>query len=506
MTVLERPTEAVPEAPGAVSPVRATLALARVESRLMLHPLVILTLLGHVALALWPGGGEADAYPVLHEVDRESQLGPLLIGLMGLLTVNGAVLRSRRHGTEAHFGVLVLAPKWRTVAHALSVVPLALVTAVVVAGLFAWEAARPGAVGHGSFNELATGPLMVLFLGVVGVLLGRVARSAFAGPLAVIAVLAVTFVFAVDEGGLRWLAPLVADEGERPLTAELLGRPAGWHTLYLTAAAVLMVMVAVWASGGRTALIRAITAGALAVTVAAAVMQGRGPSAELVAARERATREPAAVQDCVRHGLTTYCAFEEFKPWTGEWRKVTDGVRALAGPAATRELTVRQRVYAVEGPSGMGELPPAPDGGREVTIGTAWDGERRLELAASVARGLVVGSERSGRVHCDARGVLMFWLAIRGIPDGEAQYAATRKNMGGGGGTILAPVNPITVRDREYAVVRALLDRPTTEVAQRVRASWNELVQPGTSTDRAASLLGVTAPAETPDDRMWACS
>jgi hypothetical protein len=486
---------------------RAALALARVEARLLLHPLVVLALLGHVVLTLWPGGGGGDAYPVLHEVDRESQLGPLLIGLMALLTVNGAVLRSRRHGTEAHFGVLVLAPRWRTAAHALSLVPLVLITAAVVAGLFAWEAARPGAVGHGSVAELATGPLMVLFLGALGVMLARVARSAFAGPLAAIVVLAVTFVFSVGEGGLRWLAPLVADEGERPLTAELVGRPAGWHALYLTAAALLMVMVAVWASGGRTALIRAVTAGALAVTVAAAVLQARGPSAELAAARERATREPAAVQDCVRHGLTTYCAFEEFKPWTGEWRKVTDGVRALAGPAAaTRELTVRQRVYAVEGPSAMAGLPPAPDGGREVTVGTAWDGERRLELAASVARGLVVGSERSGRVHCDARGVLMFWLAIRGIPDGEKQYAATRKNMGGGGGTILAPVNPITVRDREYAVVRTLLGRPTTEVTPRVKASWNELVRPGTPTDRAASLLGVTAPAETPDDRMWACS
>ncbi|MFC5746024.1 hypothetical protein [Actinomadura rugatobispora] len=500
MTVLERPVETVPE----VSPVRATLALARVEARLLLRPLVILAVLGHVVMTLWPGDGET--YPVLHEVDRESQLGPLLIGLMGLLTVNAAVLRSRRHGTEAHFGVLVLAPWWRTVAHALSVVPLALVTAVVVAALFAREAARPGAVGHGSFAELATGPLIVLFLGAVGVMLGRLARSAFAGPLAVVVVLAATFVLVADEGGPRWLAPLVADEGERPLTAELVGRPAGWHALYLVAAAFLMVMVAVWASGGRTAVIRAVAAGALAVTVAAAVMQGRGPSTELAAARERATREPAAVQDCVRHGLTTYCAFEEFKPWTAEWRKVVDGVRALAGPAATRELTVRQRVYAVKGPSAMGELPPAPDGGHEVTIGTAWDGERRLELAAGVARGMVVRSERLGRVHCDARGVLMFWLAIRGIPDGEAQYATARKNMGGGGGMILAPVNPITVRDREYAVVQALLNRPTPEIAKRINASWDELTRPGTSTDRAASLLGVTAPVETADDRLWACS
>ncbi|GAA2427119.1 ABC transporter [Actinomadura vinacea] len=501
MTVLERPVEAAPET-GA--PVRAMMALARIEARrLLLHPLVVLAVVGYMVLLLWPGGG-SESYPVLHEVDRESQLGPLLIGLAGLLAVNAAVLRSRRHGTETHFGVLLLPPWWRTAAHALSVVSLVLVASVIVAGGFALEAARAGAVGQASFAELATGPLIVLFLGAVGVLLARLVPSVLVGPLAVVVVLALTFVFVGRGGPWRWLAPLVADEGVRPLPSDLLGRAAGWHALYLVAAAALAALAAVWAAGARRAALHVAAAGALAGTVAAGVMQGAGPSDELVAARERATREPAAVQDCTRHGLTTYCAFGDFKPWIGEWRKVADGVRALAGPAAaTRPLTVRQRVNALKGPSGMDEPPPAPGG--EVTVGTAWDGERRLELSASVARGFVVGSESHDGVFCDARGILTFWLAIKGIPDGEARYREVQSQMGGGGGTIWAPVNLLSVRDREYAVVKALLARPDAEVAGRVKASWAELVRKGTTTDRAAALLGVTAPAETAADREWNC-
>lgn len=39
-----------------------------------------------------------------------------------------------------------------------------------------------------------------------------------------------------------------------------------------------------------------------------------------------------------------------------------------------------------------------------------------------------------------------------------------------------------------------------------MKASWKELSAPGTTTDRAAALLGVTAPAETADDREYQCA
>ncbi|MFB4317510.1 hypothetical protein [Actinomadura sp. 21ATH] len=482
---------------------RSVLALARAEARrLLLHPLVVLAAAGGLAVLLWPGGTTGQDYPVLQEVARETQLSPLLIGLATLIAVNGAVLRSRRHGTDAHFDVLVL-PVWRrTIAHALSIAPVVLLAALLVAGQFAREAVRPGAAGHVAVAELLTGPLMVVLLGALGVALARLVRSVLVAPMTAILIIAVTFVLTPGSGGLRWLAPLVSDEGARPLPAELIGRPAGWHALYLAALAVLAVMAAVLAGGARTRAVTATAAAALATTVVAAVLQAQGPSDALAAARERATNDPSSMQICEDAGPTTYCAFPEFKPWLGEWREVAESVRALT--PVQRKITVRQRVSATEGPSSLDRLPPGPRG--EVTVGTAWDGTRRLEFAGSFARGLVLDDESDRGAKCDARGIVTMWLALSGIPDGQARYAEARTHIGGGGGSILAPVNPIVVRDREFAAVQALLKKPKPEVTRVLKASWPELTSPGTTTDRAATLFGIPVPPETPADRERNCT
>ncbi|WNZ06778.1 ABC transporter permease [Streptomyces sp. 11x1] len=487
---------------------RAMLALARVEARrLLLHPLVLIALLAYLTLVLWPGAEPEDAHPVLQDIDRETQFGQLLLGLAVLIAVNLALLRSHRRGTDASFSVLVLQPWRRTVAHVLSVLPTVLVGALIVAGQFTAAALKPGAVGRGSVAELATGPLLILLPGAVGVLLARVARSAFVAPLAVVAVLALTVVFVADSSSPAWLrglAPVVFDEGARPLPSDLLGRPAAGHALYLLALAVLVTAGAVLLSGGRTRAVRATALGALGVTVLAVVLQGMAPSDAVRAARELATRDPAKVQDCERHGTTTYCAFPEFTPWIDEWARVTDRVRALAGaPDAERALTVRQRVAALDGPSGVRELAPAAPG--EVTATTAWGGERELEFAAGVARGLVVGHERYEGAYCDARGVLVVWLAVQATRDGEAVFERTGDDHNSPG-VIHAPATAVPLRGRELAVVQALFARPRGEVERAVKASWAELAAPGTTTDRAAALLGVTAPAETADDREYQCA
>ncbi|MDX2602376.1 ABC transporter permease [Streptomyces caniscabiei] len=487
---------------------RAMLALARVEARrLLLNPLVLIALVAYLTLVLWPGGEPEDAYPVLQDFDRETQLGQLVLGLAVMVAVNLAVLRSHRRGTDATFTVLVLPPWRRTVAHVLSALPTVLVGALIVAGQFTAAALKPGAVGHGSVSELLTGPLLILLPATVGVLLGRVARSAFAAPLAVIAFLAVSMVFVADSRSPAWLrgmAPVLFDEGSRPLPSDLLGRPAAAHALYLLALAVLVAAGAVLLSGGRTRAVRATALGALGVVVTAVVLQGTAPSDAVREARVVATRDPAKVQDCERRGTTTYCAFPEFTPWTDEWARVTDRVRALAGaPDASRALTVRQRVAALDGPSGTRETPPAAPG--ELTATTAWGGERELEFAASVARGLVVGHERYEGVYCDARGVLMVWLAVSATRDGEAMFESTGDNYNTPG-VIQAPATAVALRGRELAVVRALFDQPGGEVERKVKASWAELSASGTTTDRAAALLGVTAPAETADDREYQCA
>ncbi|MFJ7045281.1 ABC transporter permease [Streptomyces sp. NPDC101112] len=508
MTALIRTPVTAPAPPSARDGLRAVLALARVEARrLLLHPLVLVSLAGYLALLLWPGGEPEDAYPVLQDVDRETQFGQLLLGLAVMIAANLGVLRSHRRGTDGSFAVLVVQPWRRTCAHVLAVLPTVFVGALIVAGQFTAEALKPGAVGHGSVFELATGPLLILLLAVLGVLLGRLIRSSFVAPLAAVAVIAAVFVFVADSSSPAWLrglTPILFDEGARPLPSALLGRPAGWHALYLLALAVLAAAGAVRASGSRTRAVRATALTALAAVVVAVVLQGTAPSDAVREAREVATRDPAEVQDCERRGPTTYCAFPEFTPWIDEWARATDRVRSLAGGAgAEQALTVRQKANALDGPSGVREPLPAAPG--EVTASTAWGGERELEFAVSVARELVVGHERSEGAYCDARGVLMVWLAIRATRDGEALFDKTGDAFNSPG-VIWAPVTAISLRDRELTLLERLLTRPQADVGRAVRAHWAELSAAGTTTDRAAALLGVTAPAETAADREWMCA
>ncbi|CAM5405310.1 ABC transporter OS=Streptomyces fumanus OX=67302 GN=GCM10018772_29210 PE=4 SV=1 [Streptomyces fumanus] len=65
-----------------------------------------------------------------------------------LLSANLAVLRSRRHGTEDQFAVLVVPRGRRTAAHALALLPVVLLTAGCVTGQFTREALKPGAIGQ----------------------------------------------------------------------------------------------------------------------------------------------------------------------------------------------------------------------------------------------------------------------------------------------------------------------------------------------------------------------
>ena len=232
-------------------------------------------------------------------------------------------------------------------AHALSVLPFVAITALVVGFQFTWAALKPGAVGHGSPAELVVGPLMVLLAGVLGVLLARLIPVGFVAPPFVIgAYVLTTLVSAATQGThwVRWLGPVVADQGADPFPSELLGRPAAWHALYLTGLAVLLLCLAVLVSGGRTRLVKAMTVVALAATAVGVVGQSPGEPASLIAARTKASATPEKVQTCVRHGRSTYCAYPEWTaaPPTGPKPSTASSPARAVRPEAER-LTVRQR-------------------------------------------------------------------------------------------------------------------------------------------------------------------
>ncbi|MFK0116741.1 ABC transporter permease [Streptomyces sp. NPDC090994] len=480
--------------------VRAVFELARLEARrLVLSVPVLIAFVLYAVLIVWRTRSSWDGFPVLQDADRSTQGWPLLVGFAVLLSANFAALRSRRHHTEEWFGALVMPRGRRTAAHVLSLVPVVLLTAVFVGGQFGWEALKPGAVGQGSPAELLVGPLTVLLLGAGGILLARVAASAWAAPL-----LGVFFLFTSMLGSLplggeagAWLSPVVSTSGGQPLPSDLIGRPAAWHALYLAGVALCLAFLAVLAGGGRGAAVKAGLAVALVMGLVGGVAQSRGESAELVAARERASVSPEKEQKCVERDGTTYCAFEEWMPRTADWAGVVDRVRSLTGDEARdRSLLVRQRIEARYGLASDSAIPPLTRRD-QVTVGTEWGGNRVPEFSAAVAAVLVAGSEQAGSEMCDGRMVTVMWLALGWQDDPmDALRRVRLDDSVQGSAIVLSPTDPLSMTAGQTDVVRRLLEKPADGVAAKVREHWGELTSPKLTTARAAELLGVAGPDE----------
>lgn len=481
----------------------AVIALARFEARqLILHIPVfafLLLYLGFTGWELFNGREGMDEFPALQDVDRSTQSAPLLLGVALLICVNRTVLRSHRRGTDRHFDVLVMEPWRRTVAHALSVVPYAVITAGVVAFQIVWAGHKLGAVGHPSPAELAVGPLAVLLSGVLGVLLARLVRSSFAAPLFVVGIVILPALLSSGTGGPRWqqwLSPVVTETGADPFPSELLGRPAGWHALYLAGLIGVLVCVAVLVSGGRTRIVQAATAVALAATVAGVAGQSEGDSAALIAARTKASVSPEKLQTCHEYGRSTYCAFPEWDARAAlDWAPVVDRVQSLAGGAAGGEsLTVRQRIDTRYGLTGDTTLDPSTTPGT-VTVGTRWGGNRVPEFAVGVASVLVAGSEAATVEWCDdARAVTVMWLALGNDPDPMTAFRNVRLNDNVVGSSFtLAPTNGISLSAEQTRIVGELLQKPRYSVIPKVKSHWTELMSEKTSMARVADMLGVSA-------------
>ncbi|MFI9762416.1 ABC transporter permease [Streptomyces sp. NPDC051963] len=475
----------------------AVFALARFEAgKLLLRVPVLLAFAGYIAWIVYRDGGDA---PVLQNTDRATQTAPLLVALAVLLSANLAVLRSRRRDTERHFAVLVLQPWQRTAAHALSVVPAAALTALCVGAQFTWEALKPDAVGHGSPAELLVGPLTVLLFGVIGVLMARLVASVVAAPLMGVFVLFFFVLVAVpgDDAGTRWLTPVVGEASNTALPSDLIGRPAAWHALYLAGLVLCAVLLAMLVSGGRTRTVAGALAASVALTLTGAIGQTEGVSPELTAARERVSVTPEKDQTCVRHDGSDYCAFPEWVPQSATWADVVDHVRSLAGGSAQQQqLLVRQRVDARYGLSGDAALAPSATP-HQVTVGTAWGGNRVPEFSAAVASVLVTGSEKAAGGMCDGRMVTVMWLALGWADDPMQSLRDVRLDDSvTGSAIVLSPTDPLSMTSGQTEVVRKLLEQPRDTVTAKVKADWAELTSPKVRTSRVAELLGVEVPKD----------
>jgi hypothetical protein len=513
-------TLADPPAIDTTAPRRAAVALARVEAvRLLRHPLTIVATL--FLLGIWVSAwftNEVNHYPVLQDVDRDSDLGMmLLLGAAALIAGNLAVLRAHRDGTTKLGQVLILPDPQRTLAHLLAVVPVAVLGAVLILARIAVLAIFTPAAGHPNPYELAIGPVTVLVLGALGVLLGRLTRSAIVAPLVLLVLLAslVVLPLLAQGGSAQWLQPVVA-QGDpalpAPAPAALMARPAAAHVAYLLGLAGLLAVAAVWRAGAGTR--RVAVAGSLAVvlTVAGGVLQAQPPSRATVAARTAAMNHPSQHQTCRPLGGVSYCAFDGFTGWIPAWNTVVQGVLARV-PVSARPsaLTVRQR-FVVLGPNDSVNLGSVVAAWRAddraagtpnaVTATTRWgDSRSAVSLGALVAYQIVTGG--NGSDPCGGAGVLVGWLAGQVSTQTRTGLRLLAQQAHGDGDQNVVSFGDVGVPDlgvpkAEIDVAMAALARPTAEIAARVQASWATLIAPGTTAAQAAQILGVPAPSTSP--------
>jgi hypothetical protein len=524
------------EVPAEVRSRRSMLALAAVESgRLLRHPAV----LAATALSVWLlwRWGRSTA-PVLHYADIATQVPLAPLAAAALLATNLAVLRPHRDGAVDLYGATRLTLARRTLAHLLSVLPLVVLGGVLVAADLAWLAGVPGSVGAPHIAEAATGPALIALGGCLGVALGRFWRSVAVAPLALV-VLAVGSLTLTElhmgghgQRSWVWLGATLRAVTIDPPPAELLGRPATSHLVYLLGITVVLGALAVWRSQAQARLRRrgqAATATVLVVglaaTAGAAVVQTRQISPALAARRLAALTNPAAELACQRRGPAVYCVFPGFEPQIGLWEPTVRAVVAGVPPAAAARalpVTVAQRVgwsrLIPEEDFPDGEEEPARSGPPVAPVGTAWgrDGLAQARLATNVAARLTgltlpepppdgASEQPSGQPvlnpACQAHGVVVLWLAGHASP-----YAAEGIRQGiastyDGTFTLTHDVYPEDpwFGERAGRFALTLLDRPRDQVAQALWRNWELVTSPETTIERLGEVLGVQPPPGSPN-------
>jgi hypothetical protein len=502
------------------APRRAVLALAQVELvRMLRHPVTIAAtlLLAGSWVSAWFAIG-SNRYPVLQDLDRDSAMGMMiLLGGAALIVGNLAVLRAHRDGTTDLSRVLILPDHARTLAHLLAVLPLAGVGAVLIGTRMAVLAICAPAAGHPNPYELAIGPATVLLLGALGVLLGRLTRSAVVAPLALLVLLGILVALVpITNGGGKalWLSPQGAPGLPMPTPVFLMARPAAAHLGYLLGLTGLLAIAAVLRAGARGVRVAVAGAVAIAVTVAGGTTQLAGPDRAVAAARTAVMSHPSQYQTCRQLDHVTYCPFAGFSRWIPAWNTVVQAVVArVPATARSAQLTVRQRIMIPAFDPAIGpeqrlaawRADDAAAGTPEaIGIGTRW-GESRAAavLAAQVAYRLVTGETgavgRDGATACGGAGVLVVWLAGQAGAQARTGLGPLIEDARDDRGGIsfdedLFPTG-VYVPTPELTVAMQALARPPADIAARVRQSWATLTAPGTTAAQAAQILGVPAPA-----------
>lgn len=518
------------------------LQIARVEGlRLVRHPFCLVGVLLGAALMV---AGTWTVIPVLsrHDGMTVDALAPLAAAT--LVVSHLAVSRSERHRTTELYGTTPARIETTTLGHLLALGwAFGFALFVALAELTYMKAV--GGVGTPRILVVLTGPALVVLGGAIGVAVGRFTRQPFAGPLALIAIVALSAGM-LNAGSLQpravadSLSPYLPGDHWGHGIGELSLRPVGLQLAYvfsLAATASLVALVRVRR--------RAILVVLLCVSVASSALFGRGradmptPTEEIAVAAP--FLEPDKHRSCESRSGIRYCAYPAYVSWIDKWAAVAGSVVAAA-PERPEDLAVTQlptdsefqgsnayvagaafrRLHRAGSLGTAHEIHPGMTWGRNAGAGvfelafglkvaervTGIDAEFKvteedLAMLPKRARKMI----GTGRVDsCTAlgqgRSIVAIWLAAQATPRSRATFLtalapADERSVGqiqlwdyqyqvfG----YAAPVVNWGTREAEYA--QQLLARDDAEVEVLLAANWERLTDRNTTSDEAAVVLGL---------------
>lgn len=516
------------------------LQIARVEGRrLVRHPFCLVGVLLGAALMVV---GTWTVVPVLNRHDGVTVDALMPLAAAMLIVSHLAVSRSVRHATTELYGSTPARIEATTLGHLMALgwafgfaLFVALAELIYLKAVDGVGAPRPLVV--------LTGPALVVLGGAIGVALGRFVRQPFAGPLALIGLVALSAGM-LNAGSLQprsvaeSLSPYLPGDHWGQGIGELSLRPLGLHLAYVSSLVVTASLVAL-VRVRRRALVIAL----LCVSLASSVMLGRWRADTPTRAEEMAVAapflEPDKHRSCQSRSEIRYCAYSAYVPWIDRWAAVVESVVAAAPAAAVpEEFAVTQlpkdnefqgsNAYVAEGTFhrllGGGLL----GGSQEIHPGLAWgrhsaEGGFELGLALKVAE-RVTGIDAEFKVtdedlatmppgarkmigtgrfdNCAAfgqgRSIVAMWLAAQATPRTRATFLQGYGSLGQVQlndhqyevfGYAAPGIVAWGAREAEYA--EQLLARDAAEVEAVIQANWQRLTDPHTTSDQAAAILGL---------------
>ena len=521
------------------------LQVARVEGlRLVRHPFCLIGVVLGAALMV---AGTWTVVPVLNRHDGVTVDALMPLAAAMLIVSHLAVSRSVRHGTIELYGSTPARIEATTLGHLLALAwAFGFALLVALAELIYLKAV--GGIGMPRPFVVLTGPALVVLGGALGVALGRFMRQPFSGPLALIGLVALTAGM-LNAGSLQpravaeSLSPYLPGDHWWQGVGELTLRPLGLQLAYVSSLVVTVSLVALVRVRRRPLVIALLCA-----ALASSAMFGQWRAETPTRAEEMAAAAPFLAPDkhrtCESRSEIRYCAYPAYVPWIEKWSAVVGPVVAAAPPAERpKDLAVTQlptdNEFFGSDAYGAGNrfqrllrrgLLGTP---QEVHPGLKWgrnaaEGEFELGLALKVAE-RVTGIEAGFKVteedleamprrarkrigvgkhtQCAAfeqgRAVVALWLAAQATPHTRATFLQALAPVGYHSfnqvelseyqNQVFGYSGPDIVnwgtREAEYA--QQLLRRDATEVVTLVQANWDRLTDPRTTSDQAASVLGL---------------